>query len=201
MTEGKNCHIVETARTLLLHHTSMFLGAPILIACYLINRMPSYVLGDQVPHSLLFPNQPLFCLPLRVFGCTCFVHILTPDQNKLSTKATKCIFLGYSRLQCGYRCYSPDTHRYFIFVDVTFFLTFFYLLYPHRLLVPMFYLYLSSFPFRPYHLSPQLLLLVRNKFILVVCIPTPGQGVLHENRGHTQIVGYCDTNWASSPAD
>ena len=83
--------------------------------------MPFSVLGDQVPHSLLFPNQPFFCLPLRVFGCTCFVHILTPGQYKLSTKAMKCIFLGYSCLQCGYRCYSLDTHRYFFFVDVTFF--------------------------------------------------------------------------------
>ena len=29
---------------------------------------------------------------------------------------------------------------------------------------------------------------------------TLGQGVLYENRGHTQIVGYCDANWAGSPA-
>ena len=30
---------------------------------------------------------------------------------------------------------------------------------------------------------------------------TPGQGVLYENRGHTQIVGYCYADWAGSPAD
>ncbi|RVW55478.1 hypothetical protein CK203_075197 [Vitis vinifera] len=42
-------------------------------------------------------------------------------NDKLSVKATKCIFLGYSRLQKGYRCYSPDTHRYFLSADVTFF--------------------------------------------------------------------------------
>ena len=30
---------------------------------------------------------------------------------------------------------------------------------------------------------------------------TPGQGVLYGNRGHTQIVGYCDVDWAGSPAD
>ena len=27
---------------------------------------------------------------------------------------------------------------------------------------------------------------------------TPGQGVLYENKGHTQIVRYCDANWAGS---
>ncbi|RVW72021.1 Retrovirus-related Pol polyprotein from transposon RE1 [Vitis vinifera] len=42
-------------------------------------------------------------------------------MDKLSTKATKCIFLGYSRLQKGYRCYSSETHRYFLSADVTFF--------------------------------------------------------------------------------
>ncbi|RVX17092.1 Retrovirus-related Pol polyprotein from transposon RE2 [Vitis vinifera] len=30
---------------------------------------------------------------------------------------------------------------------------------------------------------------------------TPGQGGLYENRGHTQVVGYIDANWASSPTD
>ena len=79
------------------------------------------MLHDQIPHSLLFPDQPLYFLPPHVFGCTCFVHILTPGQDKLSAKATKCIFLGYSRLQKGYRCYSLQTHRYFLSVDVTFF--------------------------------------------------------------------------------
>ena len=28
---------------------------------------------------------------------------------------------------------------------------------------------------------------------------TPGQGVLYENKGHTQVVGYSDADWASSP--
>ncbi|RVW74354.1 Retrovirus-related Pol polyprotein from transposon RE1 [Vitis vinifera] len=83
--------------------------------------MPSSVLHDQIPHSLLFPDQPLYFLPPRVFGCTCFIHILTPEQDKLSAKAMKCLFLGYSRLQKGYRCYSLETHRYFISADVTFF--------------------------------------------------------------------------------
>ncbi|RVW73920.1 Retrovirus-related Pol polyprotein from transposon RE1 [Vitis vinifera] len=123
VAERKNRHLVETARTLLLHSNVpfRFWGDAVLTACYLINRMPSSVLHDQIPHSLLFPDQPLYFLPPRVFGCTCFVHILTPGQDKLSAKAMKCLFLGYSRLQKGYRCYSLETHRYFISADVTFF--------------------------------------------------------------------------------
>ncbi|RVW28543.1 Retrovirus-related Pol polyprotein from transposon RE1 [Vitis vinifera] len=123
VAERKNRHLVETTRTLLLHsHVPFsFWGDAVLTACYLINRMPSSVLHDQIPHSLLFPDQPLYFLPPRVFGCTCFVHILTPGQDKLFAKAMKCLFLGYSRLQKGYRCYSLETHRYFISADVTFF--------------------------------------------------------------------------------
>ena len=82
--------------------------------------MPSSVLHDQISHSILFSNQPLFCLPPRVFGCVCFIHILTPGQDKLFAKATKCVFLGYSRLQRGYRCYSTDINQYFISADTFF---------------------------------------------------------------------------------
>ena len=99
----------------------MFLRDAILVACYLINCMSSSILHDQIPYSIIFPNQPLLCFPPRVFGCVCFVHIFTPRQDKLFAKATKCVFLGYSRLQKGYRCYSTVTNQYFIFADVTFF--------------------------------------------------------------------------------
>ena len=123
VAEHKNHHLIETTRTLLLHYHVPFRfgGNPVLIACYLINRMPSSVLYDQIPHSLLFPDQPFYFLPPRVFGCTFFVHILTPGQDELFAKATKSIFLGYSQLQKGYRCCSPQTHRYLLSADVTFF--------------------------------------------------------------------------------
>ncbi|RVW26617.1 Retrovirus-related Pol polyprotein from transposon TNT 1-94 [Vitis vinifera] len=134
--------------------------------CYLINRMPSSVLHDQIPHSLLFPDQPLYFLPPRVFGCTCFVHILTPGQDKLSAKATKCIFLGYSRLQKGYRCYSSETHRYFLSADVTSLRT-------HHSSPPLsLFLFLKSYPFP---LSPHLMqcLLAHFRFIIAVIIVVP----------------------------
>ena len=121
VAKRKNRHLIETTRTLLLHYhvPFRFWGDAVLTTCYLINRMPSSVLHEQIPHSLLFPDQPLYFLSPRVFGCTCFVHILTLGQQKLSAKATKGIYLGYSRLQKGYRCYSPQTHRYFLSADVT----------------------------------------------------------------------------------
>ena len=71
VAERKNRHLIETARTLHLHHKvpQCFLGDAILSACYLINHMTSSVLHYQIPHSIMLPNQPLFCLPPHVFGC------------------------------------------------------------------------------------------------------------------------------------
>ena len=57
VAEWKNRYLVETAYTLLLHHKvpQRFWGDAILVACYLINRMPSSILHDQIPHSILLP--------------------------------------------------------------------------------------------------------------------------------------------------
>ena len=131
--------------------------------------MPSSVLHAQIPHSLLFPDQPLYFLPHRVFGCTCFVHILTPGKDKLSAKATKCIFLGYSRLQKGYRCYSPQTHRYFLSADVTFFKDSpFFFSSSESNLFPL----LMSYPFlSSLRLDLMIYLLVPFRFIIVVPVP------------------------------
>ena len=50
-----------------------------------------------------------------------FVQDLSPGLDKLSLRFIKCIFVGYSRTQKGYRCFHPPTRRYFVSVDVTFF--------------------------------------------------------------------------------
>jgi hypothetical protein len=72
------------------------------------------------PHSLLYPSSSLFSLPLKVFRCVCYVHNLGSGFGKLDPRATKCVFLGYSTTQKGYRCYSPVLRCYFTSVDVTF---------------------------------------------------------------------------------
>lgn len=91
----------------ILHHNvpSHFWGDALLIACYLTNRIPSSVLQDQIPYSTLNPQYDLYPVPLRFFGCTCFVHDLSPGKYKLSAKSLKCIFLGYSHIQKGYHCF------------------------------------------------------------------------------------------------
>ncbi|XP_049934544.1 retrovirus-related Pol polyprotein from transposon RE1 isoform X1 [Nymphaea colorata] len=123
VAERKHRHILDVARTIIIHShvPHSYWGDAVLTACYLINRMPSSVLGDLIPISVLFPDRDLFSVPPRVFGCVAFVQLLGPGRDKLSPRAIKTIFVGYSRTQKGYRCYDPSTRRYYVSADVTFF--------------------------------------------------------------------------------
>jgi len=89
--------------------------------------MSSSVLENKIPHSILFPHESLHPLSLKVFGSTCFVHNFSPELDKLSVRSHKCVFLGFTRSQKGYKYFSPSLNRYFISADVTFTESSFYL--------------------------------------------------------------------------
>ncbi|KAL5804478.1 hypothetical protein ACOSQ3_031278 [Xanthoceras sorbifolium] len=123
--ERKNRHLLEVARSLLLgmHMPKSFWGDAVLSAAYLINRMPSSALSFQTPLQSLSHycdiNSALHILP-RVFGCVVYVHVHAPHRGKLDPRAVKCVFIGYSSSQKGYKCYHPPSRRVFVSQDVTF---------------------------------------------------------------------------------
>jgi hypothetical protein len=59
-------------------------------------------------------------LPLKVFGCTTFVHE-HKHLGKLEPHTIKCVFICYSSSQKGYKCFDPSTKKMFVTMDVTFF--------------------------------------------------------------------------------
>nr|GEW37343.1 retrovirus-related Pol polyprotein from transposon TNT 1-94 [Tanacetum cinerariifolium] len=124
VAERKNRHLLEVARALLFQMTvpKPFWADAISTACFLINCMPSAVLGGNgnYPYSVLFLTNLYILLIPKIFGSTCFVQDTQPNITKLDPKSLKCAFLGYSRIQKGYRCYSPQLHRYLVSRDVTF---------------------------------------------------------------------------------
>ena len=127
VTERKNRHIIEIARALLFtsHMPSHFWGDSILTAIYLINRMPGRVLSFVTPLQKFrefFPHSRLDAhLPLCVFWSTVFVHTHGPKRNKFDPRALKCVCLGYSSTQTGYKCYDPISQKLYVSLDVTFF--------------------------------------------------------------------------------
>ena len=70
VAKRKNMHLIEIARTLLIesHVPLHFWGDAVLSTCYLINRMPSSPIKNQIPHSILFPQLHLVPIPLVSLG-------------------------------------------------------------------------------------------------------------------------------------
>jgi transposase InsO family protein len=123
IAERKNGPILTIARALMLQMNvpKIFWADAVLTASYLLNRMSSRILKSKSPFEMFFPGKNPFSVPPRVFGCVSFVHNHSPNRDKLDPRAHKCIFLGYSRTQKGYRCYSPSLRKHFVSADVTFF--------------------------------------------------------------------------------
>ena len=57
---------------------------------------------------------------LKVFGCITYVHVPDELRTKLDPKAKKCVFIGYSLEQKGYKCYNPVTRQVRVSRDVVF---------------------------------------------------------------------------------
>ncbi|KAM2042519.1 hypothetical protein ACFX16_036199 [Malus domestica] len=102
-----------------MHVPKKFWSFAILTATYLINRLPSRVLGFNSPYEVL-KGRKIDLTHLKVFGCVCFVHIQTLNRDKLDARATKCVFMGYSTTQKGYKCFNPVTKKCTVSRDVKF---------------------------------------------------------------------------------
>ena len=118
----KNRHLLETAPTLLFQTKvpKQFWADAISTTCFLINRMPSIMLVNNVPYTILFPNKALFPVKPKVCGSTSYVRDVRPSITKSDPKALKCVFLGYSHLQKGYRRYSTKLEKYLVSTNVAF---------------------------------------------------------------------------------
>ena len=126
LAERKNRHLLEITKGLLFACNALnhYWGDVVLTATHSINHTPSRVLKFQTPHMLLKKKFPTIKfssnLPLKVFGSTCFVHNLAPNRSKLDLRSIRCMFLGYSSTQKGYKCYTPQQRKVYICRDVTF---------------------------------------------------------------------------------
>ena len=121
VAERKNRHLLEVARSLMftMNVPNFLWGEAVKTATYLINHMPLRVLDNKSPAELLLNSNDFIVAP-KVFGCVCFVHDYRNDVRKLDPRVVKCVFVGYSPTQKGYRCWCPSEHRFFVSMDVTF---------------------------------------------------------------------------------
>ena len=118
VVERKMRHLLNVTRTR-LHHSNVpkkFWREAVLTAAYLINRMPSKLLSYNSLFQCLISHFPHLNfhtpLPLGIFGCVAFVHIPHQARDKLDPRALRCIFLGYSPTQKGYKYYHHLTRKF-----------------------------------------------------------------------------------------
>src|SRR3954471_18438929 len=103
--ERKHRHLLEVTRSLLLFACVLksYWAEAVLTATLLINVTPSSVIGDVSPYSRMH-GVPFDYSSLRTFGCVCFVLLPNHEKDKLSSKTSRCIFVGYSPVHKGYSC-------------------------------------------------------------------------------------------------
>ena len=125
LAERKNRQIMEMVRAFLfgMNMPRFYWGEAVKSAVYIMNRVPSRVIEFQTPYQKLqtffdTPHQPN--LEPRTFGCIVYVHIPKVLHSKLDPCAQRCVFVGYSDFQKGYRCYCPQTHKLHVSLDVSF---------------------------------------------------------------------------------
>ncbi|CAD6888291.1 unnamed protein product [Tilletia caries] len=80
-----------------------------LTAAYLRNRSPSAAIGGITPYELWHGTVPDLS-HLRVFGCLAFSMLSDKArEHSLSVRSKVGVFVGYDKVQKGYRIHFPDT--------------------------------------------------------------------------------------------
>jgi hypothetical protein len=119
--ERKYRHIIEVGLSLLAH-ASMPLKSwdeTFLAATYLINRLPTKVLGFCSPLERLFQKKPNYS-GLRTFGCACWPNLRPFNTHKLQFRSKQCVFLGYNTLHKEFKCLNVAEGRVYVSHDVVF---------------------------------------------------------------------------------
>ena len=73
----------------------------------------------QTPYEAWHARKPRVD-HVRVFGCLAYAHVPSQHRPKLDSKATKCIFIGYSPDSKAYRLVNPVTNKVITSRDVIF---------------------------------------------------------------------------------
>jgi len=85
----------------------------------IMNMTPTAAVHGMTPEEKC-SGRKLDLSHLKMFGCIAYIHV--PDElwTKLDSKVEKCVFIGYSLEQKGYKCYNLVTHEMKVSRDVVF---------------------------------------------------------------------------------
>lgn len=106
MVERKHRHILEIARALKFEANLpvKFWGECVLIATYIINRLPSKVIEQKTPYKITLGKKPDYD-HMRVFGCLVYARNIKTKGDKFEVRSRPGIFVRYPQGKKGYRIF------------------------------------------------------------------------------------------------
>jgi hypothetical protein len=121
VAERKNKHIAEITHAMLNEKNlpNYFWAEAVATVVYIMNRTPTTAIHGMTLEEKFIGKKPDVS-HFRVFGCIAYMHVPDEKRSKLDPKAKKCIFIGYSLEQKGYRCFNPSTWKLQVSKDVVF---------------------------------------------------------------------------------
>jgi len=94
----------------------------VLTSIYIKNRQPHSALKDLTPYKAFYGTKPSI-QHLQPFGRECYIHVpyqKQTDGKKLSPRAQRAIFTGYTNVPHQYRVFLPDTKKTIVSADTFF---------------------------------------------------------------------------------
>ena len=121
VAERRNRTLIEKSRSMVAECSlPAFLWTEVVnTANYLINRGPTRANHGKTPEQLYTKKIPDVS-HLKTFGCICFVHVPQENRQKLSSKTTMGVFIGYDDASKVYRVYMPNERKIQLSRDVVF---------------------------------------------------------------------------------
>lgn len=120
--ERRHQHILNVSRALMFQSQlpKIYWSYAVQHAVFLINRIPTRVLGNISPYQVLH-GEPPDLSDLRVFGCLCYASTLQSQRKKFDPRAKKCVFLGYKSGMKGSIVLDINSRAIAVSRDVTFY--------------------------------------------------------------------------------
>ncbi|XP_042396841.1 uncharacterized protein LOC121986987 [Zingiber officinale] len=121
VVERHNRTVMAMARSLLkgTHMPARFWGEAVRHTVYLLNRLPTKVLGGRTPFEAWMGRKPHLA-HLRVFGCVAYVKNATPHLKKLDDRSSPMVYLGVEEGCKAHRLFDPRHGKLQVSRDVVF---------------------------------------------------------------------------------
>lgn len=118
--ERKHIYILKVTRAVRFqgHIPLRFWGKCVLLAVYLINRMPTLVLVGKSSFEIFHKRSPLMKYT-KVPRCLCYVTLSVIGDTFQDTDLP-CVMIGYSAVQKGYLFFDLTNKTFFVSRNVTF---------------------------------------------------------------------------------